>query len=240
VAIVGDAGVNKGFNDRFVCVFEGDVLSANRDANVECADGGFARRSVPSPPSFGVPTSSFKPWQTNCPHPVRGTEADLVDRLHIDGREDGAGRHVAEESNLGADLFAQFGLSAAQTGYELDTDSRSARTECCVGWFWAHRLCRTQAELSEEIRAKIGLFCNMPASAVFSARRCEVGLRGPASVPRTGCGPVGLPGFETRRGVLRSWRTGNGSSSESAIAHQHSHRDLRKVRLPQRRIQIDH
>jgi CTP synthase len=30
-------------------------------------------------------------------------------------------------------------------------------------------LCRTQAELSEEIRAKIGLFCNMPASAVFSA-----------------------------------------------------------------------
>jgi CTP synthase len=30
-------------------------------------------------------------------------------------------------------------------------------------------LCRTVAELSEEIRAKIGLFCNMPASAVFSA-----------------------------------------------------------------------
>ncbi|HWO57135.1 MAG TPA: CTP synthase [bacterium] len=30
-------------------------------------------------------------------------------------------------------------------------------------------LCRTQQELSEEIRAKIGLFCNMPASAVFSA-----------------------------------------------------------------------
>ncbi len=30
-------------------------------------------------------------------------------------------------------------------------------------------LCRTQQELSEEIRAKIGLFCNMPAGAVFSA-----------------------------------------------------------------------
>ncbi|MBI3872035.1 MAG: CTP synthase [candidate division Zixibacteria bacterium] len=30
-------------------------------------------------------------------------------------------------------------------------------------------LCRTASELSEEIRAKIGLFCNMPASAVFSA-----------------------------------------------------------------------
>jgi CTP synthase len=30
-------------------------------------------------------------------------------------------------------------------------------------------LCRTQQDLSEEIRAKIGLFCNMAASAVFSA-----------------------------------------------------------------------
>lgn len=30
-------------------------------------------------------------------------------------------------------------------------------------------LCRTQQELSEETRAKIGLFCNMPAGAVFSA-----------------------------------------------------------------------
>lgn len=30
-------------------------------------------------------------------------------------------------------------------------------------------LCRTQQELSEEIRAKIGLFCNMAASSVFSA-----------------------------------------------------------------------
>jgi len=30
-------------------------------------------------------------------------------------------------------------------------------------------LCRTQQDLSEEIRAKIGLFCNMAASSVFSA-----------------------------------------------------------------------
>ena len=54
-------------------------------------------------------------------------------------------------------------------------------------------LCRTERFLSEEIKAKIALFCNVEVEAVFTAKDVAVHLRGAARLP------PGRAGSEDRR-----------------------------------------